>query len=603
MPSAIIHNAFLLTFEGQMLTLAGYLPSADLRNVIESQLEEVLDRESSYLFHDTLPQALRHLEVLPLTGKSVEVVLGEWPAAKDYLATAHRIFPRALLIALIPPETSFTPLSFPVLPVGLTSEGIDRPILSYLLQEWERRREQESQHRLLLELHRVSLSLIGEMRLDKLIFKVLRIALENSHAEEAVLLLPHPEAPEEIQVVCQIRADMYEAPPLQQTPARAFEGLFWPLVQHSIQARENIILSDVQVDPFWSRHPDLLRIPLRMVIALPLIYQGRFIGLVYLKHSTQTISLLPSEIEFLKLFTAPAAIALQNAQLYNQMEALVQKRTEEVFRQKEALERQALLLQQQNEDIMASLRYAQRVQRAIFPPWNEIFQFFPDSFLFYQPREIVGGDFYWFAHRLSKVIVAAGDCTGHGIPGAFMTIIANTLLRQIVEMEGVFKPSEILYLLNLRMRAALHHEDAQYQRFQEGMEIGLIQIDVKRHKLLYAGARRPLFWVHGGKGQEVPGDRLTIGSPWEGEAPEFTLHSLEVAPGDMLYLFSDGYSDQLSPENKRYQHRRLLELLESIASHPASQQRLLIEAELARWMGNARQTDDILIIGLRVGTL
>jgi serine phosphatase RsbU (regulator of sigma subunit) len=133
------------------------------------------------------------------------------------------------------------------------------------------------------------------------------------------------------------------------------------------------------------------------------------------------------------------------------------------------------------------------------------------------------------------------------------------------------------------------------------MEIGLIQVDIKRHRLLFAGARRPLFWVHAGKGQEISGDRITIGSPWEGEAPEFTLHTLEVSPGDMVYLFSDGYSDQLSPDNKRYQHRRLLELLESIAPHPAHQQRLLIEAELARWMGTTRQTDDILIIGLRIG--
>ncbi len=586
-----------------MLTIIGYLPSPEAKGVVEAQFAQALGGEGEFFFHEELGAALRYMEALPTTDKAIEVVIGMWPEAQDYLAMVYKHRPRALLIALIAPNSVFTPPSFPVLPVGLTEEGLDKSLLSYLIREWRRRQEYEGQHRLLVELHRVSLSLIGEMRLDKLIFKVLRIAIENSRAEEATLLLPRPEKAEELQVVCQVRSDMYEAPPLQNTPAQATDGIFWPLIQHSIQARENLILSDVQADPFWGRHPDLLRSPLRMVISLPLIYQGRLIGLVYLKHSTQPISLLPSEIEFLKLFTAPAAIALQNAQLYNEMETLVQNRTEEVFRQKEALEKQALLLQQQNEDIMASLRYAQRVQRAIFPPWNELFQFFPESLLLYQPREIVGGDFYWFAHRLSKVIVAAGDCTGHGIPGAFMTIIANTLLRQIVELEGVFKPSEILYLLNLRMRAALHHEDAQYQRFQEGMEIGLIQVDIKRHKLLYAGARRPLFWVHKGKGQEIPGDRLTIGSPWEGEAPEFTLHSLEVAPGDMLYLFSDGYSDQLSPENKRYQHRRLLELLESIASQPAAQQRLLIEAELARWMGSTRQTDDILIIGLRVGSL
>jgi len=584
-----------------MLTIIGYLSSAEVRRVVESQLEETLGDGGEWVFQENLPTALRYLEGLPLTGRHAEVVIGEWPEAQAYLAKAHQLFPRALLVALIPPETPFTPPNFPILPVGLSAEGLDKTLMAYLGQEWQRRQQQEGQNRLLLELHRVSLSLIGEMRLDKLIFKVLRIALENSYAEEATLLLPDPERPEELRLVCQVRADMYEAPPLQNVPAQTVEGLFWPLIQHSIQAKENIILADVQADSFWGRHPDLLRLPLRMVIALPLIYQGRLIGLLYLKHTSQPISLLPSEIEFLKLFTAPAAIALQNAQLYNHMETLVQKRTEEVFHQKEALEKQAQLLQQQNEDIMASLRYAQRVQRAIFPPWNEIFQFFPDSFLFYQPREIVGGDFYWFAHRLSKVIVAAGDCTGHGIPGAFMTIIANTLLKQIVELEGVFKPSEILYLLNLRMRAALHHEDAQYQRFQEGMEIGLIQVDIKRHRLLFAGARRPLFWVHAGKGQEISGDRITIGSPWEGEAPEFTLHTLEVSPGDMVYLFSDGYSDQLSPDNKRYQHRRLLELLESIAPHPAHQQRLLIEAELARWMGTTRQTDDILIIGLRIG--
>lgn len=579
------------------------MASSERRKQVEAQLEEHIGKGAEWVLHESMPAALKYVEALSPGDQGIEIVLGEWPAAQVYLAQAHQSLPRAILVAILPPETPFTPPPFPVLPIGLSAEGLDKTLLNHLLQESRRRREQEGQHRLLLELHRVSLSLIGEMRLDKLIFKVLRIALENSHAEEAILLLPRPENPDDLRLIAQVKADMYEAPPLQDLPASSVETLFWPLIQHSIQARENIILPDVQEDPFWSRHPDLLRLPLRMVIVLPLIYQGRLIGLLYLKHTAQPVFLPPSEVEFLKLFTAPAAIALQNAQLYTHMEALVQKRTDEVFRQKEALEKQAQLLQQQNEDIMASLRYAQRVQRAIFPPWNEIFQFFPDSFLFYQPREIVGGDFYWFAHRLSKVIVAAGDCTGHGIPGAFMTIIANTLLKQIVELEGVFKPSEILYLLNLRMRAALHHEDAQYQRFQEGMEMGLIQVDTKRHRLLYAGARRPLFWVHAGKGQEVPGDRLTIGSPWEGEAPEFTLHSLEVEPGDMVYLFSDGYSDQLSPENKRYQHRHLLELLESIASQPASQQRLLIEAELARWMGSARQTDDILIIGLRVGAL
>jgi serine phosphatase RsbU (regulator of sigma subunit) len=586
-----------------MTIVVGYITQELSQSALEDQIRAILGDAVRLFIHHTEEAGLRFLERHLSTEGEISLIIGEWPIARTYLQTAHKLYPKALILALIAEGTPFRPPAFPILPVGLAGAGLDPILLQHISQVLRTRQERESQHRLLLELHRVSLSLIGEMRLDKLIFKILRIALENSHAEEAVLLLPHPEVPSQLQVACQIHADMYEAPPLQAIPAEAAQGLFLPLIQHSIQTKENILLEDAQTDAFWSRHPDVLSLGLRMVISLPLIYQGRLIGIVYLKNTGKSVSLLPSELEFLKLFTAPAAVAIQNAQLYTHMESLVQKRTEEVVRQKEALEKQALLLQQQNEDIMASLRYAQRVQRAIFPSWNELFQFFPESFLFYQPREVVGGDFYWFAHRLSKVIVAVGDCTGHGIPGAFMTIIANTLLKQIVELEGVFKPSEILYLLNLRMRAALHHEDATYQRFQEGMEIGLIQIDIKRHKVLYAGARRPLFWMHQGRGQEILGDRLTIGSPWEGEAPEFTLHTLEVEPEDMFYLFSDGFSDQLAPEGKRYQHRRFLELLEMIADQPAAQQRLLIEAELARWAGNTRQTDDILVIGLRVGHL
>jgi len=181
-----------------------------------------------------------------------------------------------------------------------------------------------------------------------------------------------------------------------------------------------------------------------------------------------------------------------------------------------------------------------------------------------------------------------------------MTVIANTLLKQIVEMEGVFKPSEILYLLNLRMRAALQHEEAAYQRFQEGLELALVQVDPKRHKLLYAGANRPLFLVRKGKGTEIRPDRITLGAPYEGEAPEFTLHALDLEAGDMLYLFSDGFTDQLSPDGKRYQLRRLYEFFELIADQPPPQQNLLLESELQRWMSTARQTDDILIVGLRI---
>ncbi len=583
-----------------MQVILSYAPTSEVTEALEAALEtwEGFGLRFFRSEHELAP----YIEQAIGRGEEIVIVIGEWPTATKFFEEAYKRVPSAMYLALIEPGVPFLPQKLPILPVGLSEGKLDAGLLRHVLSRIRQRQEHESQNRLLLELHRVALSLIGEMRYERLIFKILRIALDNTKAEEAMLIMPAPDKADTLYLVSRVSADTYEPPPLTHEPIHKVDAVFLPLVEHSIHSKETIVVSDIELDAFWSRHPDLKQTPLRMVISLPLIYQGRLIGLVYIRHTTQAIPLPLTRVDFLKLFTAPAAIALQNAQLYTHMEDLVEKRTQEVLQQKQELERQATLLRQQNEDIVASLRYAQRVQRAIFPPWHEIFHFFEDSFLFYQPREMVGGDFYWFAHRLSKVLIAGGDCTGHGIPGAFMTIIANTLLKQIVELEGVFKPSEILYLLNLRMRAALHHEDATYQRFQEGMEIGLIQIDTKRYKLLFSGARRALFHIHHGKGQEIAGDRHTIGSVWEGEAPEFRLHQIEVEPGDMLYLFSDGFADQLNPEGKRYQQRRLLEFLEMIYEQPAAQQRLLLEAELARWSGNTRQTDDILIIGLRVGS-
>ncbi|MCS7153693.1 MAG: SpoIIE family protein phosphatase [Bacteroidia bacterium] len=535
-----------------------------------------------------------------LEGVELFLVIAPLPEGKEFLEEIGQRWPLAYGLALVDDPTLLNGQA-PYLIAYVREEFHSLiPYLHELRNRYLERQAREQQQKILAELHRVSLSLTGEVRLERLIHKLLRITLENTGAKAAFLIIPHENHPERFQVVGYAQEGDYEPRPYPPCPVEAEDRIFLPLVLHAARVRENLLITEHSSGSFLHQHPDWDRLEVRSLLCLPLIYQGRLIGILYVHEPDPSLENLPEKMEFLKLFTAPAAVALQNAQLYAEMESRVQERTKEVIRQKEEIERQSLLLRQQNEDILASLRYAERVQRAIFPSWSELQKILPDSFLLYKPREIVGGDFYWFAQRLSKVIVAAGDCTGHGIPGAFMTIIANTLLKQIVELEGVFKPSEILYLLNLRMRAALQHEEEMYQRFREGMELGLIQLDVKRHKLLYAGAERPLFLVRRGKGLEVRGDRITIGAPYENEAPEFTLHSMDLEPGDMLYLFSDGFSDQFSSEGKKYQLRRFYEFLEVIADQPARQQAILLETELQRWMNSARQTDDILVLGIRV---
>ncbi|MCX7605864.1 MAG: SpoIIE family protein phosphatase [Bacteroidia bacterium] len=579
--------------------VVAWLPDEVNSPSLRSVLEEELGMTQLQIFSQ-VQEAQAFTEKSILQGEELFLFIAPLPEGGQFLEESLQRWPLAYGLGLSR-DASLLLEEKKYLSVYLNSQVHSlRPYLRELRQRYQERQRSERQNQILTELHRVSLSLTGEVRLEWFIFKLLRIAIENSGAEEAFLIVPDPLHPTTLQVVGYAESREHEPRPYATQPLHAEPRIFAPLVEHVARARENLLLVDGEEQNLWTRHPDWEKLSVGSILCLPLIYQGKLIGILYLLHSSNTLVATPEKAEFLKLFTAPAAIALQNAQLYAEMEERVRERTQEVIRQKEEIERQSLLLRQQNDDILASLRYAQRVQRAIFPPWSELQRAFPESFLLYQPREIVGGDFYWFAQRLSKAIVAVGDCTGHGIPGAFMTIIANTLLKQIVELEGVFKPSEILYLLNLRVRAALQHEEAVYQRFQEGMELALLQIDPKRHKLLYAGAGRPLFWVRQGKGSEIRPNRITLGAPYEGEAPEFTLHSLDLASGDMLYLFSDGFTDQLNPEGKRYQLRKFYEFFELVADQPAKQQGLLLEAELQRWMGGARQTDDILILGLRI---
>lgn len=568
---------------------------ASVAPVLQAGLGEV-----NLMLFSHMQAAQSFVEKTIVEGGELFLLIAPLPEGKEFLTESLYRWPLAYGLALTD-DSNFIEERADYLTVLVNGDvRCLHPHLNELRERYLERRERERKQRILTELHRVSLSLTGEVRLERLIFKLLRIAIDNSGAKYAFLIVPAPTNPEKFEVVGYAHRSDHEPRPYHSRELQAEDRIFHLLVLHAARSRENVLLSQAAGDTIFHHHPDWERLGAYSLLCLPLIYQGQLIGLLYLHEPEPEIETQPERMEFLKLFTAPAAVALQNAQLYANMEARVRERTEEVIRQKEEIERQSLLLRQQNEDILASLRYAQRVQRAIFPSWSELQKTLPESLLFYQPREIVGGDFYWFAQRLSKIIIAVGDCTGHGIPGAFMTIIANTLLKQIVELEGVFKPSEILYLLNLRMRAALQHEEEMYQRFREGMEISIIQLDPKRRKLLYAGAGRPLFVVRGRKGEEIRPDKITIGAPYEGDAPEFSLHSMDLDSQEMIYLFSDGFADQLNPENKRYQIRRFYEFLELIAEQPVRQQAVLLESELSRWMGNVRQTDDILVLGIRV---
>lgn len=265
------------------------------------------------------------------------------------------------------------------------------------------------------------------------------------------------------------------------------------------------------------------------------------------------------------------------------------------------IEENAKQLAEQNNDITASITYAKRIQEAILPRLDTIEKGVPASFIFFKPRDIVSGDFYWFANLKDltgedAIILAAVDCTGHGVPGAFMSMIGNTFLNQIVNENRVFMPDEILNQLHLNIQKALKQENSQNW---DGMDMSLVHFNRDKKILYYAGAKNPLCYVKEGKFEIIKADNFPVGGFYR-EGKRFRRHQLSLSGSEVFYLFSDGFQDQFGGEkNKKFTVTRFYKLLSEIHSLPFYLQKEKLEETLLYWQGKEEQIDDVLVIGFR----
>lgn len=265
----------------------------------------------------------------------------------------------------------------------------------------------------------------------------------------------------------------------------------------------------------------------------------------------------------------------------------------EVARQKEELA-------VKNKNITDSINYARRIQLAMIPSIRYFKNIFPESFVFFKPKDIVSGDFFWIAEKKDKIFVAAVDCTGHGVPGAFMSIIGIELLRKIINGQGIEEPSEVLDELNKNFADIF--KDVENITLRDGMDIAFCVIDKGSRILEYAGAFNPLYLVRENKLTEIKGDRFSVGlEDYEGEMQSFTNHHIQLMKDDMVYIFTDGYSDQFGgPEGKKFKYRRFRHLLLNVHEAPIDDQLEQLERSIDDWMGDSDQVDDILVIGMKI---
>ena len=297
-------------------------------------------------------------------------------------------------------------------------------------------------------------------------------------------------------------------------------------------------------------------------------------------------------------------------------EVVAQK--EQIIEQKNEVEEQRKQLEYKNESITASINYARRLQRAILPEENLLQEHLKDYFILYKPKDIVSGDFYWVDH-LNGIpgrdisLFAAVDCTGHGVPGAFVSVVGNSSLNRAVKEFGLSKPSEILEKLNELVVETLSKGD---EEVQDGMDISLCAIDYNKMILQFAGAHNSAYLVRqaldpeevglNGNGNyfsdnlvEIKANKQPVGFFEYREA--FQNNEIKLKKGDCIYLFSDGFADQFGgPKGKKYNYYRFKEFLSNIHKFPMNKQKRLLDEEFENWRGEEEQIDDVIVFGVRV---
>ena len=255
-----------------------------------------------------------------------------------------------------------------------------------------------------------------------------------------------------------------------------------------------------------------------------------------------------------------------------------------------------------NKNITDSINYAKRIQMALMPSRKLFAKIFPDSFILHMPKDIVSGDFYWINEVAGRIYFAAVDCTGHGVPGAFMSIIGFELFRRITEIEKKKQPAEILNSLSKGFETIF--QDVENITLRDGMDVAFCAVDKEMNVLEFAGAFNPLYLVRDNTITEIKGDRCSVGLDHEWidmEGVTFSDHVIQLREGDIIYIFTDGFADQFGgPEGKKYKYRRFRHLLLALHQLPMERQVEFLQRSILDWKGNLDQVDDILVMGLRI---
>ncbi|MBN4077662.1 SpoIIE family protein phosphatase [bacterium AH-315-C20] len=355
---------------------------------------------------------------------------------------------------------------------------------------------------------------------------------------------------------------------------------------------------------------------LQSQVAIPLLYNDGLIGVLAVDSDQPNIFDKKDEL-IVEILANQAASAIVKAKAHEDLRELNESLEEKVKERTKEVRKQKVELEIKNEEITDSIRYAKRIQDSLLTAENYIKEHLPNSFVLFKPKDIVSGDFYWINQEEESILFSAVDCTGHGVPGAFVSIVAHESLQRAVHVFNLRRPNEILDKINETVTKGF-----ELNNLKDGMDMALCRYHPKTNILEYAGAQNPVYIIRKGDGTdltfvedsnatvvkleedgftlfEIKANKQPIGS-YEYRKP-FTLHTVKLEKGDAVFVFTDGYADQFGgPKEKKYKYRPFKKLLIKLSQKSPEEQKEELDGEFRRWKGSLDQIDDVCVIGVRV---
>lgn len=419
----------------------------------------------------------------------------------------------------------------------------------------------------------------SEIVLGDVLERLVQIAMENAGAQRGFLLV---EREGRWFVAAQGDPDHVRFLQDRMQPMEESEQLSRGICRFVANTGEAVLLQDASESEIWDNDPYVRLNRPKSLLCLAIAHKGTTAAVLYLENNLRRAVFTENHRRVLGMLATQAAISLENAALYADLERKVEERT--------------VQLRYKTDQLLGSIRYAKRIQEGILQDPSQFECPELRMFVTYLPKDIVSGDLYWFSRRGEHLFSAAIDCTGHGVPGALMSMVGQILINQVFNEQRTCDPGKLLEDLSQRIRQALAIETA---RSADGMEICCCCVDLATRKVLFAGARRPIYLARGGEIIEIRGTRRSLGDEQRPNHGPFVNHELDLCPGDTLYLTTDGYADQSDEEGRRMGKNHLKKLLAEISAYAPSDQNRMLQQHLSSYRGEMAQRDDVTIIGLQ----